>query len=102
MKIVCPRCQHRVRPERPSRLWVVALAALVVFFTASVAASSLIGPFIMFAVPFLACLGFAFGPIWEKVKAEPACPKCSRILILAPTPREKARARVRALVESRA
>ena len=102
MKIICPRCRNRVVPQRPSRLWVVALAALAVFFTAMVAASSLIGPFIVGAVPFMACVGFAFGPIWEKVTTKPACPKCSRILIVAPTPREKARARAAELVESRA
>ena len=96
MRIVCPRCSSRVRPQRPSRLWWVALGALAIFFTACVAASSLIGPFIMFAVPLLAMLGFAFGPIWERCRAQPSCPVCSRILAGARTECEARRARATA------
>ena len=35
-----------------------------------VLASALIGPFIMFAIPFMLLFGFAFGPLHAMVKGE--------------------------------
>ena len=49
---------------------LVALLAAVPVALVMVIASSLIGPFIMFAVPFMLLFGFAFGPLHAMVKGE--------------------------------
>jgi hypothetical protein len=40
--------------------------------------ASLIGPFVMFALPFMALFGFALGPLARIVSEPPTCPGCHR------------------------
>jgi hypothetical protein len=95
MKTVsCPRCQHvNHRVRRPSSRYGVALVATALLFVGMVLASSLIGPFIMFAVPVMAVVGFAFGPLHALLTDPPTCAKCGRTLAAAPTAAELARRR---------
>lgn len=72
-----PVAPTRTEPQAVRWLWhqrsIVALFGLV-SCTASVVvavlAASLIGPFIMFAVPFLLILGFALGPLHAMMRGE--------------------------------
>ena len=61
-------------PARPRAMAPIpALLGLVLATPAAVVmvlVSSLIGPFIMFAIPFMLLFGFAFGPLHALVKGE--------------------------------
>ncbi|MCB9598210.1 MAG: hypothetical protein H6719_36185 [Sandaracinaceae bacterium] len=77
----CPRCHHRSPVRRRSRLWWAALVSLTIAFVVLVLAAGMIGPFIVGAVPFLALVGFAFGPLHSILREEPTCPRCGRTLV---------------------
>ena len=49
---------------------LVGLALAVPVAIVMVLVSSLIGPFIMFAIPFMLLFGFAFGPLWAMVNGD--------------------------------
>ncbi|UJR84964.1 hypothetical protein [Sandaracinus amylolyticus] len=90
----CRHCDHAVTPVRPGRPWIfrLALAITALGGVLAVLASSLIGPFIMFAVPLMALYGFALGPLHWLATMPAVCPGCRR-----ETPyrsREEARASV--------
>ena len=90
----CRHCDHAVTPVRPGNPLVfrAALALTVLGGVLAVLASSLIGPFIMFAVPVMALYGFALGPLHWLATMPAVCPSCRR-----ETPyrsREEARASV--------
>lgn len=84
----CPRCRHRAAVRPRSRSWWLALAAAAAVFVALVLAASLIGPFIMFAIPVIATVGFAFGPLHSLAAEDPTCARCGRILTVPPTAKE--------------
>jgi len=42
--------------------------------------ASLIGPFVMFVLPFMALFGFALGPLARLVTEPAICPRCHREL----------------------
>jgi hypothetical protein len=93
--VTCPRCEHINRDVRlPSPLWWIALAASALVFVGMIFAASLIGPFIMFAIPIIALVGLSFGPLYTLATVAPTCARCGRALDVAPTDRE-ARARSR-------
>ncbi|MBX3270617.1 MAG: hypothetical protein KF729_10165 [Sandaracinaceae bacterium] len=74
---------------RRSRLWWVALALTALGFVTLVLGAGMIGPFILFAIPFLALVGFAFGPLVSILREEPTCARCGRTLadvVAAPAP----------------
>jgi hypothetical protein len=90
----CRHCDRRVTPRRAvsSAGASLALGALALGMVLAVLASSLIGPFIMFAVPLMALYGFALGPLHWLATMPATCPGCAR-----ETPyrsREEARAAV--------
>lgn len=74
----CRSCDRDVTPTRRSPLWRAALVSVALVFVLMVLASSLIGPFIMFAVPFMALFGFALGPLHALSSEPPTCPHCHR------------------------
>lgn len=85
----CPRCHHRAPVRRRSPLWWLALGGAALFFVGMVLASSLIGPFIIMAIPIMALVGFAFGPLHSLATEEPTCARCGRVLTVPPTEREQ-------------
>lgn len=97
----CPRCRLHTPAHQRSALWWLPLAAAVLCFVAMIFVASLIGPFIMFAVPFIALVGFAFGPLNTLLTEKPTCVKCGRDLMVPATERDEARAKA-ALAPARA
>lgn len=90
----CRHCDRAVTPVRPGPAWPFRIALLLVALggVLAVLAASLIGPFVMLAVPFMALYGFALGPLHWLATMPPVCPSCRR-----ETPyrsREEARAAV--------
>lgn len=101
--VTCPRCHHTNRDVRlPSPLFWLALAASALVFVGMILGGSLIGPFIMFALPFMALVGLSFGPLYSLATEPPTCARCGRALDVAPTERETARARSRRPAVARA
>lgn len=76
----CRPCDAQVYARRPGRGWVLALAATAFGMVVLVLGASLIGPFVMFALPFMALFGFAVGPLARLVSEPPTCPACHREL----------------------
>jgi hypothetical protein len=74
----CRSCACHVSPLRRSPVWSLALAVGGAMMIVSVLAASLIGPFIMFALPFMALFGLALGPVARLATATPRCPHCLR------------------------
>jgi hypothetical protein len=74
----CRPCDREVVAVRPHWAWRAALVAVALAGVATVLASSLIGPFIVGAIPFMALYGFALGPIAREVSTPPTCPHCGR------------------------
>ncbi|MDQ3035451.1 MAG: hypothetical protein M3Y87_23805 [Myxococcota bacterium] len=76
----CRHCDRRVTPGRPGNgmAFAVGLAVAGVGMVGMVIASSLIGPFIMFALPFMALYGFALGPLHWLATMPETCPGCAR------------------------
>ncbi len=74
----CRPCDRHVVARRPSILWNAALAAVALLMVVAVLASSLIGPFIMFAIPLMAIFGFALGPLVMLTSTPATCPHCHR------------------------
>ena len=76
----CRHCDARVTPRRPGSAvgFSLALGATALGMVAAVIASSLIGPFIMFAVPLMALYGFALGPLHWLATMPTTCPECAR------------------------
>ena len=74
----CRHCDSHVVTRRPSGLWWLGLIGVAIGMVLAVIASSLIGPFIMFAVPFMALFGFALGPLTWLVTMPATCTGCGR------------------------
>lgn len=78
----CRHCQRDVRPlPRHRGLARVGLALVALGMVLAVLAASLIGPFIMFAVPFMALFGTALGPLVALATEAPHCERCHRELV---------------------
>ena len=76
----CRPCDAQVRASGRGAGWWLALAATAVGMVVLVLGASLIGPFVMFALPFMALFGFALGPLARLVSEPPTCPACHREL----------------------
>ncbi len=90
----CRHCDRRVTPTRPVSAVgsSLALGATSIGMVIAVLASSLIGPFIMFAVPLMALYGFALGPLHWLATMPATCAGCAREVVYRS--REEARAAV--------
>lgn len=100
--VCCPRCRHRAPVRRRSPVWWLALAGTAGFFVAMVLASSLIGPAITLALPFMAFVGFALGPLHALATEDPTCARCGRVLTVPATAREVSAARAESTAAPRA
>jgi hypothetical protein len=89
----CRHCDRHVQPEGPSRLAAVGLVAAALGGVVAVLGASLIGPFVMFVIPFMALYGFSLGPLHALASAPHTCPSCRREVIFRT--REEARASAR-------
>jgi hypothetical protein len=76
----CRPCDAQVHARGRGVGWWLALAATSVGMVLLVLGASLIGPFVMFALPFMALFGFALGPLARLVSEPPTCPRCHREL----------------------
>lgn len=75
----CRHCARFVVAPRPSRIaaWL-GIVAITLGMVGAVLVASLIGPFIMFALPFMALFGLALGPLSARLSEPAACPGCAR------------------------
>lgn len=76
----CRHCDCQVVARRPSGLWWLGVVGVAVGMVIAVLGASLIGPFVMFALPFMALFGFALGPLAWLVSMPATCPRCGREL----------------------
>ncbi len=86
----CRPCGRDVTSRPRARLAGVGIGAVIALVLALIGFSALIGPFIMFTVPFILLAGFAIGPLAGLAAAPPLCAECGRELLYAT--RESARA----------
>src|SRR5512145_2012668 len=79
----CRHCDHRVTPSRPGSALAfrAALIAASIGMVIMVLASSLIGPFIVGLLPFMALYGFALGPLHWLATMPATCTGCAREVI---------------------
>lgn len=77
----CRHCDAYVVARRASPAWRLALAAVGLGMVGAVLVASLIGPFIMFAIPFMALFGFALGPLSWLSSMPASCPRCHREVV---------------------
>lgn len=79
----CPACDVRsVTRPRPSFAGAGLVLAIVLTLVL-IAFSALIGPFIMFTLPFILIAGFAIGPLYGLATAPITCKRCGRALTRA-------------------
>jgi len=77
----CPHCHARGTVQRPSRLWLLAVAAAWGFLFLAVLGASLIGPFVLAVGPVLALSGACLLSFVHTRASEPAtCDECGKIV----------------------
>ncbi len=64
------RTAARIRRRSGSLTALLALPATILLAALMVLAASLIGPFIMFALPFMLVFGFALGPLHALLRGD--------------------------------
>ena len=77
----CRPCGRDVTSRPRPRLAGLGVAAVVALVLAMIGFSALIGPFIMFTVPFILLAGFAIGPLVGLASAPSVCSICGRELL---------------------
>lgn len=79
----CRPCGRQVLSKPRARFAALGVGGTVALVLALIGFSALIGPFIMFTVPFILAAGFAIGPLVSLATEPPACPHCHRELVYA-------------------
>ncbi len=82
----CRHCARIVLTKPRARFASLGITASVALTLALIAFSSLIGPFIMFTVPFILLAGFAIGPLVALASEPPTCSVCHRELAVHAAP----------------
>lgn len=77
----CRPCGRDVTSRPRARLAGVGVVAVVALVLVLIGFSALIGPFIMFTVPFILLAGFAIGPLVGLATAPALCSICGRELV---------------------
>lgn len=82
----CRPCDRDVVSKPRLRFAGLGIASIALLVLVLIGFSALIGPFIMFTVPFILLAGFAIGPMVSLATAPPECPHCHRELIYVSRP----------------